>query len=75
MASDLQQLKFVRDADVYKNGVVAGRLARTDSGGVEFTYRADYLVSGLPPVAASLPLSDAAIEAPSRREIRPYSWR
>ncbi|MGO4103269.1 type II toxin-antitoxin system HipA family toxin [Leifsonia sp. YAF41] len=65
MAGDLQQLKFLRDADVYKSGTLAGRLRRTDSGGVEFSYSAGYLVSGLPPVAASLPLSTDIVEAPS----------
>jgi serine/threonine-protein kinase HipA len=37
MPQDLQQLKFVRTADVYKNGILAGQLSRTDHGGVRFS--------------------------------------
>ncbi|PVZ53152.1 type II toxin-antitoxin system HipA family toxin [Arthrobacter sp. H-02-3] len=60
---DLQDLKFVRSADVYKSGILAGHLSRTDSGAVRFDYLPDYLTSGLPPVAVSLPLSAAAVES------------
>jgi len=63
MPAELQDLRFVRSADVYKNGLLAGRLARTGQGGVRFSYRADYLAGGHPSVAVSLPLSEAAVEA------------
>ena len=63
MTAELQDLRFVRSADVYKNGLLAGQLARTGQGGVRFSYRADYLAGGHPSVAVSLPLSEAAVEA------------
>lgn len=65
MPAELQDLRFVRTADVYKNGVQAGQLARTGQGGVRFSYRADYLTGGHPAVAVSLPLTEAAVEAPA----------
>lgn len=65
MPAKLQDLRFVRTADVYKNGVPAGRLARTGTGAVQFTYRDDYLAGGYPAVAVSLPLSDVPVEAPA----------
>ncbi len=46
MPAELQDLRFVRSADVYKNGLLAGQLARTGQGGVRFSYRADYLAAG-----------------------------
>src|SRR6478735_6867868 len=63
MPAELQDLRFIRSADVYKNGLLAGQLARTGQGGVRFSYRADYLAGGHPSVAVSLPLSEAAVEA------------
>lgn len=65
MPAELQDLRFVRAADVYKNGLLAGELARTGHGGVRFSYRADYLAGGHPSVAVSLPLSEVAVEAPA----------
>lgn len=65
MAADLQNLKFVRDADVYKNGLLAGALKRTDSGSVEFSYNASYLMRSHPPIASTLPLSNDVVAAPS----------
>ncbi len=65
MPAELQDLRFVRAADVYKNGVLAGHLARTGHGGVRFSYRAEYLAAGHPAVAVSLPPSEAAVEAPA----------
>lgn len=65
MPADLQELKFVRAADVYKNGILAGHLTRTGYGGVKFSYLARYLAGGLPAVAVSLPLSEAAVETPA----------
>lgn len=50
-------------ADVYKAGVLAATLARTHAG-VMFEYRSEYLVTGLPPVASSLPLRDDPIALP-----------
>lgn len=65
MAAALQDLRFVREADVYKNGVPAGQLVRTGTGGVMFSYRPDYLSGGHPAVAVSLPLGEAPVEAPA----------
>jgi serine/threonine-protein kinase HipA len=65
MPPDLQQLKFVRTADVYKNGVLAGHLVRTDQGGVRFSYAGTYLDGQGRPVAVSLPLSATAAETPA----------
>jgi len=62
---DLQDLKFVRSADVYKNGALAGHLSRTGSGGVRFAYLEGYISSGRPAVAVSLPLSAPAVETPA----------
>lgn len=65
MADDLQDLKFVRAADVHKGGTLAGHLFRTVHGGVTFSYTAEYLTSGLPAIASSLPLADVAVETPA----------
>lgn len=65
MAHDFEELKFVRAADVHKGGVVAGHLSRTGQGGVSFSYAAEYLTSGLPSVASSLPLTDVPVETPA----------
>jgi serine/threonine-protein kinase HipA len=64
MPAELQDLKFVRDADVYKGGILAGHLGRTSFGGVRFSYDAAYLAGGGPAVAVTLPLSAAAVETP-----------
>jgi serine/threonine-protein kinase HipA len=45
-----------RIADIYKAGVLAARLERYD-GGTRFTYLGEYLASGRPAVASSLPLA------------------
>ncbi|MHA7304739.1 type II toxin-antitoxin system HipA family toxin [Arthrobacter sp. TMN-49] len=62
MTQDLQHLKLIREADVYKAGTLAGHLRRTAQGGVRFTYRDSYLASTRAPVAFSLPLSAVAVE-------------
>lgn len=43
-------------ADVYKSGVFAARLKRTPQG-VAFAYLDDYRISGLPPIASTLPIT------------------
>lgn len=62
MTQDLQYLKLIREADVYKGGTLAGQLSRTLQGGVRFTYRDSYVAAGNAPVAFSLPLTGQAIE-------------
>ena len=63
--AELGRLKFVRNADVYKAGVLAGHLDRTDRGSVVFSYASDYLTSGASPVATTLPLTQDPVESPS----------
>lgn len=46
---------MIEHADVYKNRVLAARLTR-EAGGTLFSYDAEYLTSGSPPVASTLPL-------------------
>ncbi|MDR7080796.1 serine/threonine-protein kinase HipA [Arthrobacter ginsengisoli] len=65
MTEDLGRLKFVRSADVYKAGALAGHLDRTDRGSVIFSYTPDYLGPGARAVATTLPLTEDAVEAPS----------
>ena len=65
MTEELGRLKFIRSADVYKAGVLAGRLERTDRGSVVFSYTPDYLESGAGPAASTLPLTQVPVESPS----------
>lgn len=65
MTADLQRLKLIGEADVYKAGVLAGHLSRTAKGGVSFAYREDYLATGWQAVAFSLPLSMSTLETGS----------
>ena len=59
---NLEMLKRVVAADVYKNGTLAGTIERMDSGVVRFAYTSDYLAAGHPQVAFSLPLSGDPVE-------------
>lgn len=63
MTGDLQGLKLDQRAEVYQSGHLAGYLVRTEQGGTTFAYDAAYVEAGRPPVAFSLPLSDAAVSA------------
>lgn len=62
MMQDLQHLKLIREADVYKGGALAGHLMRTPHGGVRFAYLDSYLAGAKAAVAFSLPLSAVAVE-------------
>src|SRR4051812_47003425 len=53
---DLEQLRAVEEADVYKAGRHAGTLVRRPSG-VEFRYLATWVEAGGAPVASTLPLT------------------
>ncbi len=55
-----EDAKDQRQADVYKQGVLAARLERHESG-TRFSYLPEYLVTGGPAVAVSLPLSSEAV--------------
>jgi serine/threonine-protein kinase HipA len=60
MTADLEALKLVERAWVYKKDRLAGLLVRrTDS--VAFTYLPEYLDEGGPAVASTLPLSPSAV--------------
>lgn len=65
MAEDLAQLKFVRKADVYKSGVLAGHLERTQRGSVVFSYVPEYAASAGSPVASTLPFEPDPVESPN----------
>ncbi|MCO4236329.1 type II toxin-antitoxin system HipA family toxin [Pseudarthrobacter raffinosi] len=65
MPDDLGRLRFVRSADVYKAGVLAGRLNRTSRGSVVFSYTPDYLSTAGRPIATTLPVVAEPVEAPS----------
>jgi len=60
----LRQLRLVKTADVYKAGILAGVLRRLPDR-TEFLYLAEYLDSGKPPVAWSLPMRAEAFIAPA----------
>ncbi|GAB2445574.1 type II toxin-antitoxin system HipA family toxin [Nocardia tengchongensis] len=53
---DLEELRRVARADVYKAGRRAAVLERTAEGGTEFRYEKDYLANHGTPVATTLPL-------------------
>ncbi|XKH58719.1 HipA domain-containing protein (plasmid) [Citricoccus nitrophenolicus] len=61
MAPEIDALRFVATADVYKAGVLAGHLTRTSTGSVVFAYREGY---GGEPVAFTLPTGQDQIEHP-----------
>lgn len=61
---DLRDLPRVAEADVYKQGRLAASLARRPEG-VEFRYTRDYLDSGGPAVATTLPVSPEPILTPA----------
>ncbi|WP_028278957.1 HipA domain-containing protein [Arthrobacter sp. H5] len=55
-----ENAKDQRQADVYKRGMLAARLERFESG-TRFSYLREYLLTGGPALAASLPLSSDAV--------------
>ena len=65
MAEDLSQLKFIRRADVYKSGMLAGHLERTQHGSVVFRYEPDYTASQASPIASTLPFEPDPVESPN----------
>jgi len=60
---DLEQLRNVEQADVYKSGERAGTLTRTDHG-VEFRYLPGWISAGNPPVATTLAVTSDPILRP-----------
>lgn len=63
MNQDLQELKSIQRADVYKRGVLAAYLFRNDKGGSRFEYDSNYLSTRTEPIAFTLPLSADAIDS------------
>lgn len=61
MAAELQRLRFVAEADVYKQGILAARLSRTDDGGTSFGYLPAYAEKGLPGIASTLPVGNEVV--------------
>jgi serine/threonine-protein kinase HipA len=61
--ADLERLRFVDSADVYKAGELAATLRRTEAG-VEFAYRSEWVDAGGARVASTLPVSAVPITRP-----------
>jgi serine/threonine-protein kinase HipA len=61
---DLEQLRAVERADVYKAGRRAATLTRADAG-VEFRYLPDWIEDGGPPVATTLPVTSEPVVRPA----------
>ncbi|UGT59059.1 type II toxin-antitoxin system HipA family toxin [Nocardia asteroides] len=62
--SDLQDLRQVTAADVFKAGRRAARLTRNQDGGVDFGYHPDYLPDGQP-IAFTLPVGPEILRRPA----------
>lgn len=60
-APDLEELKEVVRADVYKSGELAAHLTRVGAGGVEFEYTLDWVHNSGPSVATTLPVSTEVV--------------
>ncbi|MDO9398422.1 MAG: type II toxin-antitoxin system HipA family toxin [Herbiconiux sp.] len=63
-APDLERLRFVDSADVYKAGRLCGSLRRIRGVGVEFAYDETYLSVDGDALASTLPLSTDVVLAP-----------
>lgn len=63
--TNLERLRHVTRADVYKQGRLAGTLDRTTDGGTAFNYFQDHVAAGGPSVATTLPVTTATVTSPS----------
>jgi len=61
--ADLEALRLIEQADVYKAGERAATLTRTD-GGIEFRYLPEWVEATRPPVATTLPVSREPVLRP-----------
>jgi serine/threonine-protein kinase HipA len=61
---NLEQLRLVEQADVYKAGSRAATLTRT-ANGLEFRYLTEWIAADQPPVASTLPVQPEPIVRPS----------
>ena len=59
--ADLEELKSVVRADVYKDGDLAAHFARRDAGTVEFTYTPDWVSNAGPAIATTLPVTETPV--------------
>lgn len=59
--TSVEELRFVTDADVYKNKVLAGNLRRTQAGEIAFEYLPEY--NG-PDIVHSLPRKQETLSTP-----------
>lgn len=64
MTTDLQALRFIEVADIYKAGVLAATLRRTPEG-VMFDYDEDYRAAGGAAIASTLPAAKAPVLSPA----------
>ncbi|MFF1830080.1 type II toxin-antitoxin system HipA family toxin [Paenarthrobacter sp. NPDC058040] len=64
MSVNLERLKYLQAADVYKGGRLAGHLVRTEAASTTFTYDVDYLGAGLPSIATTLPIAGHPVTSP-----------
>lgn len=55
---ELEELKTALRAEVYKGGRLAAHLTRIAGGQVAFSYTADWVSAGGPPVATTLPVTE-----------------
>lgn len=69
--ADLEHLRFLSAADVYKGGQLAGMLVRTMGGETSFQYTSGYLESGMPAVATTLPAA-ATVVSTSHGALPPF---
>jgi len=60
---DLERLRTVTEADVFKTGQLAAKLIRTPDG-VEFSYLPEWIEQQRPAVATTLPVNDQAVLRP-----------
>jgi serine/threonine-protein kinase HipA len=58
---ELEDLKTVTRADVYKAGQLAAHLTRTGGGDVVFSYTSDWVRNAGDPVASTLPVTDQEV--------------
>jgi len=62
-SDDLEHLRAVESADVFKSGARAATLTRTEDG-VQFRYLPEWISAGNPPVATTLPVTSDPVLRP-----------
>lgn len=59
--TDLERLRSVQSADIYKSGRLAAQLTKGGDGTIEFRYLPEYSTGGSRPVATTLPITGEAL--------------